>query len=135
MSKTYQITPDESEALSKGLNFCYGIRIMDDAITDTVATFETALDIHDKSHQNQQLTEKQRHYLRCEMQKYVNTQMNRSKEVDKKSKKYLNSIKRLRENKDIFILKADKGNSTVILDRSEYETKIEELLSSGPYKK
>ena len=35
----------------------------------------------------------------------------------------------LKYNKDILILKADKSNKTVIMNKSEYNTKIENLLA------
>ncbi|KXJ11975.1 hypothetical protein AC249_AIPGENE14176 [Exaiptasia diaphana] len=41
----------------------------------------------------------------------------------------MKAIKTLRSEKDIIILKADKGNSTVVMDRKEYDHKIETMLS------
>ena len=41
----------------------------------------------------------------------------------------------LREDRTIVILPADKENSTVILYRSEYELKLEDMLLDGTYKK
>lgn len=38
-------------------------------------------------------------------------------------------IKSLREDKNIIILRADKGNSKVVMDRSEYDNNIEGLKS------
>ena len=35
----------------------------------------------------------------------------------------------------IVILPADKGNATVVMDRSEYEGKLEAMLSNGTYRK
>ena len=44
--------------------------------------------------------------------------------------------KKLRKTPDMKILKADKGNATVITDTTEYNRKMLELLSkSGSYKK
>ena len=40
----------------------------------------------------------------------------------------------LRADKSIHILKADKGNATVILDRLEYDNKILALLNTSNYK-
>ncbi|KAK3735298.1 hypothetical protein QZH41_000232 [Actinostola sp. cb2023] len=39
------------------------------------------------------------------------------------------AIRTLRDDKDIIILKADKGNATVVMDRTEYDNKIENMLS------
>ena len=38
-------------------------------------------------------------------------------------------------NKDTIILKADKGNDTIILNANDYHTKMIEHLSNGSYKK
>ena len=46
------------------------------------------------------------------------------------------AIKDLKANKDIMIMKADKGNTTVVLNMSDYEAKmIEHLTTKGCYKK
>jgi hypothetical protein len=47
--------------------------------------------------------------------------------------KELKAVKSLRLNKDIRILRADKGNCTVVLDESEYKDKLNTLLESGVY--
>ena len=44
-------------------------------------------------------------------------------------------MKSLQEDKNIVILPADKGNATVILDRSDYEAKMDNLLQDVAYKK
>ena len=44
------------------------------------------------------------------------------------SKQEIVALKELKENSSLFILKADKGNSTVILDRDDYDLKIRHLL-------
>jgi hypothetical protein len=49
------------------------------------------------------------------------------------TRKELRAVKSLRLNKDIRILKADKGNSTVVLDESQYKDKLNILLESGVY--
>lgn len=47
----------------------------------------------------------------------------------------LKALKSLRNNKNIIILPADKGNSTVIMNREDYKQKINELLRNPIYKK
>ena len=51
------------------------------------------------------------------------------------SKKELKALKELKEDKKRVILTADKGVSLVIMDRTEYNKKAEELLNTGTYKK
>ncbi|XP_077551639.1 uncharacterized protein LOC144165714 [Haemaphysalis longicornis] len=41
------------------------------------------------------------------------------------------AIKTLRDNTDIAVLPADKGNATVIMNRSDYDDKVHALLSDG----
>jgi hypothetical protein len=43
------------------------------------------------------------------------------------------TLKSLKDNKEIIILKADKGNCTVVLDESTHKEKISSLLESGVY--
>ncbi|XP_046383788.1 uncharacterized protein LOC124154233 [Ischnura elegans] len=45
------------------------------------------------------------------------------------------ALKALRENQDILILPADKGNATVLMEKEEYQKKISELLSDTIYRK
>ena len=44
-------------------------------------------------------------------------------------------MKNLREDRDIVILPADKGNATVILDQTDYAAKMEHLLEDRAYRK
>ena len=41
----------------------------------------------------------------------------------------------LKNYKEIIIARADKGNTTVLLDSNEYETKANELLDAKPFPK
>jgi hypothetical protein len=41
----------------------------------------------------------------------------------------------LLKEEDCFFLKADKGNSAVVLDKSDYIARVEKLLDEGPYEK
>lgn len=46
-----------------------------------------------------------------------------------------NSIKSLRNDTSIIILPADKGNATVILNKTDYDIKINKLITEGQYSK
>lgn len=51
------------------------------------------------------------------------------------SKEEAIALKNIKNNKNIIILKADKGNATVIVNRTDYEHKMEEhLVNSGCYR-
>ena len=51
------------------------------------------------------------------------------------SKQEYKALKELKEDKKRIILTADKGVSLVIMDRTEYNKKAEELLNTWTYKK
>ena len=51
------------------------------------------------------------------------------------SKTEKSAITSLRRDDSIHILTADKGNATVVMDRTEYEAKIQTLLTSETYRK
>ena len=71
------------------------------------------------------------------------TSIIRSKVVDVLNKKHRSipnlsikqkkALKNLRDNTNIVITKADKGNCTVIIDRDKYEEKIFKLLNDKRY--
>ena len=50
------------------------------------------------------------------------------------TKNMKDAVRNLREDKSIHILKADKGNATVVLDRVEYDDKVLGLLNTQTYK-
>ncbi|CAH8464949.1 unnamed protein product [Schistosoma rodhaini] len=49
------------------------------------------------------------------------------------TKNELHALKQLRNDKTIIITKADKGNTTVIMNKIDYEKKAKEHLQEGPY--
>ncbi|KAJ6637328.1 hypothetical protein Bhyg_10058 [Pseudolycoriella hygida] len=61
--------------------------------------------------------------------------------VTKPNLKVSDDVKKLYEtvdslkNKDVYYMKADKGNSIVILDKSVYEARMQKLIDEGPYQK
>ncbi len=50
------------------------------------------------------------------------------------SKNQKDAVRNLRTDKSIHILKADKGNATVILNRTDYDKKMLALLNTPTYK-
>ena len=50
------------------------------------------------------------------------------------SKQQLIAISNLRKDDSIVILPADKGNSTVVMDKSTYQSKIMDILEDGSYR-
>lgn len=132
---TYQLTQEETEALGKGLNFCFGIKDDKDAITDTILSFENALSMTDNYDTQTQLTEEDKNKLREKLKYAIHKYSNKKQLINQHTKKTQQVIQNLRNNQNIHIIKADKGNSTVIMNRSDYNTKMKKLLDDGPYKK
>ena len=50
------------------------------------------------------------------------------------SRQDLSAIKALRQDKSIHILRADKGNATVVMDTSSYNNKVRDILDSSCYR-
>lgn len=53
--------------------------------------------------------------------------------TSKKPERVQQTIKSLKE-KDVFFMKADKGNNIVILDKSDYENRMQDMINDGPYR-
>ena len=45
------------------------------------------------------------------------------------------ALRQLRQDNSIHVLKADKGNATVIMNRTDYDKKVQEMLTTPTYKK
>ena len=56
---------------------------------------------------------------------------------DEKQRHYIitKALRNIAKKNNIMIVKADKGNCTVVMDTKEYDTKICAMLSEFPYKK
>jgi hypothetical protein len=51
------------------------------------------------------------------------------------TKEERDALKKLKEKDDIVVLKSDKGNNTVIMDKSDYTKKAYEIIHSGNYRR
>ena len=111
------LTTDELEVLKYGLK--HPIHPLQITKTNILTTFDfihraMTNDLKDKKHSGE---------LKTKMSHLANSYVNAYKATKNSLKKY-NILKRLRESKDIVILRPDKGCGTVILDREEYVKKI-----------
>lgn len=128
-----KLTQEEQEALSRGLNFCFGIKQTEDGILDKIIAFEKAIEMNSSS-QFTPLNPKRIDSLRDAVKSHIKWYERNNKTVDMRIIRYRKCLSNMRKNNNICIMKADKGNSTVIMDRNEYEEKIVDLLKQGPYK-
>lgn len=114
-------TDQELQLLNRGLNFSLPSPKL--PVEDIVVDVETSL---------KSIVGPEKYTIRQEVKKVLLT-TSRNGELNSKAKilqKTINSLK----SKDCFYLKADKGNSLVVIDKSDYFERLELLLTQGPYK-
>ncbi|OXA38612.1 hypothetical protein Fcan01_26646 [Folsomia candida] len=121
------LTKDEETLLKLGMNFAIPPHNVAEQIIDTVIAVERVVN-------DANIPETKKENIRYETTKIINSEKRKVAEVDHKMNKWIKTtIRKLKDDKNIIITKADKGNATVIMDKLEYETKMENLLQSGPY--
>uniref|UniRef100_A0A6P7FRM3 Uncharacterized protein LOC114333345 n=1 Tax=Diabrotica virgifera virgifera TaxID=50390 RepID=A0A6P7FRM3_DIAVI len=116
-----QLNATEKLVLSKVLNYAVthpSIPKLD--IISSVEKISQCLPTHEK--------EQYRVLCKLELEKTNQIEQNISKEEIK-------ALKTLKNDDSITILPADKGNATVIMDKIQYEDKITDLITNGPYTK
>ncbi len=115
------LSASEQEALALGLKFATTPRkIPHDKITD--ATESTC----------KQLSNSEADQLRKE----VSIALYRAKPPDQNlNKQHRQAIVELRKDDNIVILSADKGNATVVMDKSDYKGKMLDMLSDPAYRR
>ena len=115
-------TPGEMKLLERGMNFATCPKAVPK--TDIVVGVESALR---QSGVDSQTAERARATIAGILKKAKPPNTN----IDKEEQEALRS---LRENKEITILPADKGNATVILDTEAYHEKAMSILGKHPFK-
>lgn len=120
-----QFNEKELELLNLGLKFA--TKPVYEPIKDVVVDIETMLKFESES---------VKHHVRSESKNILKdfkrnrdfTYPYRMKELEERR----NIIKGLKQ-KDVYYIKADKGNSIVIMDKSDYDRKMCEYITSGSY--
>lgn len=115
------ITKDEENVLSKGLNF--------NMTKDKVPKLDIIASIESKTE-----------FLPIDQQEFYRSKIVNSLCKNKKIRANLsinefNALKTLKSDESIVIVPADKGRTTVIMDKSDYEEKMNSLLNGGQYLK
>jgi len=124
------LTDDEESILSKGLQFCIETKIKDPIEFKTdieLMAFNILKQLHkpDEKTLNTSLTEC---IHRAASQ---SLKINKNKKIINVNKCELIALKHLLKDKNIVIMKADKGSSCVIMDKDQYKSRVIELLSAG----
>ncbi|CAF1119945.1 unnamed protein product, partial [Didymodactylos carnosus] len=125
-----ELTKDEESILSKGLEFC-----VDTRITDTVE-FKTEIELM-AYNILKQLDEPNKKTLDKRLANgvrkvaYQFLKMNKQKKLINVSPNEIQALRSLSKDKSIVVMKADKGNACVVMDKEQYKQKVEELLAQG----
>ena len=114
-----QLTHIETDLLTKGLNFSITSKTLPNK--DIIATIEDAV---------KDLEKEEADTIRA---KVSLTLLNSKPPKDNLSKDERKALKELQSDTSIVILPADKGRSTVILNREDYLEKCMDHINNGPY--
>ena len=118
---THQLGATEREVLNKGLNFATSSNHV--PLLDIIAPIEEmTFDLPSA------LADEFRWKIRLILEKAKPPTPNITKEEK-------TAIRTLRQNNNIIILPADKGNATVVMDKHDYNQRMTSLLSDGSYLK
>ncbi|CAB4032037.1 Hypothetical predicted protein [Paramuricea clavata] len=115
-----RLTPVEENVLALGLNFAVVPRVLPKE--EFVQRLEPKL---------YHMTNNEASNIRVQITEVLRRATLPASNLTKNKK---DALKNLRADKSIHILKADKGNATVILDRLEHDNKILALLNTSTYK-
>jgi len=126
-----QLSKDELATLSLGLNFAVPDKNHNKMLLETAMYLEQIISEID----DDEIGEVEKNCVKSQVCKVLMSDYSQpDNSIEKVPKWIKSSITSLKQDKSIIIIKADKGNTTVILDRAEYESKMDVLISSGPYK-
>lgn len=115
---TKQFTSDELQLLNKGLNFTPFPKYPD--IETTIAHIETSIKY-------------QSDIVKANIRNEVKPILREALCIKYKQENISNIIKQLKQ-KEVYYLKADKGNSLVILDKEEYNLRLEQTILDAKFK-
>ena len=119
----YNLTEHEQKVLEKGLNFAVTPKHI--PRREFIAGVEAAL--RRCRNIGEETTERTRATIASALRRARNPEPNLEKEE-------IQALATLRENNDIVILRADKGNETVILNAEDYEKRASDILDHPPFK-
>lgn len=120
-------TEKETEQLEFGLKQNYHSSFNDTTIKRLITEVETAV-----THLPITVQQIIKHEATDKIQQCVKKQNNQAKsKFSKNSSNHLKTVKRKIRDNNLVVSKADKGNTVVIMDRTEYIEKTEDFLKSG----
>nr|CAH8831623.1 unnamed protein product [Trichobilharzia regenti] len=114
-----ELNSNEIKVLEKGLNFNVTVNKLKPE--DVIPNIEATLNSIDKTTAEE---------VRAQCALTLKNQKKTKSNLTKPEREALISLK---QDKNIVIAKADKGNATVVLDKSDYIKKVTEHIQTGPY--
>lgn len=123
------LSEDEECLLKLGMNFALPPRNIQQQTIETMIAIERVLTDSD-------ISDASKDHIRYETTKIINSEKRKTIQTDFRMNNWIKStIHGIRNDHNIIITKSDKGNSTVIMNRQDYDSKVTELIESGPYTK
>jgi len=123
-----QLTPAEEKVLSLGMKYALPKKSLINDNIEKIMQIERGL-TRDKDSEDGD-----KNCVRREFAKILNKHPWHNDE-EQKHRIISKTLQNIANKKNIIVVKADKGNATVIMDTKEYDTKINAMLSPFPYKK
>jgi hypothetical protein len=124
-----QLSANEEKVLHLGLNFALPHKNTNQVLIDSAINIENRLQKIEEA----DMTETTKNEIRMGVTKILSCQKTKSFKPPEYFKELFPSIKNLKNDPSIVIVPADKGNSTVIMNKEEYDKKCLELLCTTTY--
>lgn len=116
------LSEKEEVFLNKGLKYAHPPSRA--PLTDIIIDIESGIQFKGNSVKERIRADVKKTLLRVERNNRIHTRMSPESDDD-----IVNSLK----DKGVIFLKADKGNKVVLMDRNDYDEKIQQMLDQGPY--
>ena len=114
------LSADETKVLSRGMNFA--LVPQSSPVENIIQHTEPVLRHLDKSSADE---------IRLQVHQALRKHKPAKPNISRQEQAAINS---LRHDKTIHILRADKGNATVVMDKTEYDRKVADILNSASYR-
>ena len=124
---SYPLNSNEISLLNKGLNF--GLRKRPNPVNNKIETEKLFYNLEQKQNSNV-ITIDHKEDLKIKL-KHFAIRKNIDSSRDNLTNDERKAIKSLRENPDIVIQRPDKGGGVVVMNRSDYNAKLENLISNS----
>jgi len=121
-----KLSENEKRLLALGLNYALPYQDIPDQLVKTMISVEAKMNSMD-------IREPMKDYVRSGTMKIIDHDHKPNKAKVKWENWINEALKSILRRKDIKIGKADKNNCVVVMDRKEYEDKMNKMLREGPY--